>query len=128
MKTLSFTLVNRHSEEGNLLFDPSKFDTDIKKSDKVESKYSKVYVHGEAQDIADYDIPVFFNGDMDQLLQPVDEQKIQMYIGNKVYSCKAVSAEEYNSFDTKACYLTLKKEKIEKFVTDEEYKEFKGEY
>tara|TARA_R110002020_G_scaffold118535_1_gene270825 strand:- start:241 stop:627 length:387 start_codon:yes stop_codon:yes gene_type:complete len=128
MKILSFTVINRHSDKDELLFDPSKFDTEIKKSDEVESKYSNVYVHGEAQDIADYDIPVFFNGDMNQLLQPVDKQKIQMFIGNQVYSCKAVSSEEYNSFDNKACYLTLKKEKIEKFVTDEEYKEFKGEY
>ena len=127
MKTLSFTVIDRFSEEGDLLFDPTRFKRDLKVSDEVESKYSSVYVHGEAEEVAGYDIPVFFNGDMEQILQPVGKQKIQMFIGNKVYFCKALPAEEYNSFDYKACYITLIKEEVEKFVSDEEYKESKGD-
>ena len=52
------------------------------------------YIHGEAQDLAGFDIPCYIDGDVMQLRQPLDKQQIEMLLPhgktiriNSHYSC-----------------------------------------
>lgn len=60
------------------------------------------YIHGEAEKIAGFDIPVFLDGDMGQLELPVKEQNIIMLLPTGEYKCKSY----YNdTVGAKNCYL-----------------------
>lgn len=55
----------------------------------TEQKCSSAYIHGEAEDLAGYDIPIFLSGSMDMLNVPVEEQDIVMVLPDGEYKCKA---------------------------------------
>jgi hypothetical protein len=74
---------------------------------KDEVKGSGAYIHAEAQDLAKFDIPLFFDGNMAQLDEPVDEQDILMVLPDGEYPMKSELQE--NAYgDTNKYYLTFK--------------------
>ena len=71
-------------------------------------KVKAVYIHGEAESKAGFDIPVFIDGNLSQLEKPIDEQEIIMILPDGEHLCKAEYYDEPGSSD---CYLiTLKTE------------------
>lgn len=82
------TLVNP-SEIGELIFDK-------------KTKCQKAYIHGEAQSIAGFDIPVFIDGNLAQLELPTDQQDILMLLPDGEHKCKA---EYYDQIGASNCYL-----------------------
>lgn len=109
MKTLCFTTTNRKYEglenQDQFRFNTDNFNNELIMNDEVKQQYKTCYIHNEAEDIAGFDIPAFFNGDMGQLLLPIEEQKINMYIDNKIYSIKALPVT--NSIGEPALHLVL---------------------
>lgn len=77
--------------------------------DDLEAQIDSVYIHGDAESLAGYDIPTFIDGNLAQLELPIEQQDILMMLPNGNYKCKAV----YNdSIGSSNCYLiTLFKEK-----------------
>ena len=57
--------------------------------ENTEPKGSNAYIHGEAESLAGYDIPVFLSGSMDMLNVPVEEQDIVMVLPDSEHKCKA---------------------------------------
>ena len=55
----------------------------------TKPKSNGVYIHGEAESLAGYDIPIFLSGSMDMLNVPVEEQDIVMVLPNGEHKCKA---------------------------------------
>ena len=55
----------------------------------TKPKSNSVYIHGEAESLAGYDIPIFLSGSMDMLNVPVEEQDIVMVLPNGEHKCKA---------------------------------------
>lgn len=93
MKTLKFTTTEpgcMGSVDGANKYNPKpeECDLDVEASKDMEVKIA--YIHGEAENKAGYDIPVFFGGDLRQMEQPLEEQSIQMFIGDKVFEMKAL--------------------------------------
>lgn len=80
MKTLMFTSFN---SEGDLLITP--FEDDI---DGEEDEF--IYIDGEAESLASFDLPYFFSGDMAQLKRPVEKQDIIMVLPSGEYPIKAI--------------------------------------
>lgn len=73
----------------------------------ADVKYKTAYLHGNAEDLAGFDIPVFMDGDMRQLDLPVDEQDIVLMLPSGQYNCKSVV--NIDKIDgTKQYYITLK--------------------
>lgn len=71
------------------------------------TKYDRGYIHGKAEDLAGFDIPLFIEGDMKQLDTPVIEQDIIMVLPDGQYPCQAVAVQ--SKFTDKPYYLiTLK--------------------
>lgn len=99
-----FGILNSDEEKNKPLVLPKTVDELI--HDKVRGRTA--YIHGEAENLARFDIPQFIDGNMGQLDLPVDEQDILMLLPCGEYPCKA----EYNdSFGAQDCYLiTLKTE------------------
>ncbi len=65
-------------------------------------KGKNAYIHGEAEEIAGFDIPTFIDGNLGQLDLPITEQEIYMVLPNGVYQCKAT----YNdTIGASNCYL-----------------------
>lgn len=63
-----------------------------------ELKASTAYIHGDAEDLAGYDIPVIFDGDMAQLDRPQHEQDIVMCLWEEEHPVHAVLVEpEYSN-------------------------------
>ena len=69
------------------------------------------YIHGQAENLACFDIPVFLDGDMAQLDLPVAEQDIVMILPAGEYKCKAVLNDGANGGDINVYYITLFNEK-----------------
>ena len=63
------------------------------------------YIHGDAESLAGYDIPIFLDGDMGQLDLPVEEQEIEMLLPDGNHNCKATKEQDMIN---KAYYITLK--------------------
>ncbi len=57
-----------------------------------------VYIHGEAEDKAGYDIPLFIDGNIMQLLQPVEDQQILLLLPGNSYSLKCTYDEKYGNY------------------------------
>jgi len=70
-----------------------------------EAALKNAYIHGEAADLAGYDLPVFIDGDLTQLDKPVEEQNIRMLTDQGEYECEAHVNEEDGR---EVYYLTLK--------------------
>jgi hypothetical protein len=70
------------------------------------NRTGKVYIDGEAQSIAGFDIPYFIDGNLGQLELPIEQQDILLLLPCGEYKCKA----EYNDSPFASdCYLiTLK--------------------
>jgi hypothetical protein len=77
-------------------------DVEVNHEDSVKLKGDSAYIHGDAEAVAGYDIPIFFDGDILQLDKPEDEQDIIMYINDKEFKIKAKLT------DSNQYYLTLK--------------------
>lgn len=76
----------------------------------TKPKSNSAYIHGEAEVLAGYDIPVFLSGSMDMLNVPIEEQNIVMVLPVSEHKCKATInvgtiSESY--------YLTLYDEPLE---------------
>jgi len=67
-----------------------------------ETKGKTAYIHGEAENIAGFDIPSFIDGDLGQLDLPIKEQDILLLLPSGEYKCKA---EFYNELGATQCYL-----------------------
>jgi hypothetical protein len=76
--------------------------------DESSVKGSGAYIHGDAEEIAGYDMPVLFDGDLGQLDKPAAEQSIMMHLDEKVYDIEAEL--QINGADAGKYYLTLKKD------------------
>lgn len=109
MKTLRFT-TTAPGFMGAADMDTIKYDIPEECSvEEASVKGSGAYIHGDAEELAGYDIPVLFDGDLSQLDKPVDEQEIVMHLNEKAYD---VCAElQINGADAGKYYLTLKKDK-----------------
>jgi hypothetical protein len=81
--------------------------TDIGELIQDEIKGKTAYIHGDAQELAGFDIPVFFDGNLGQFELPKEEQDILMLLPSGEYPCVAEYSDEVFSSN---CYLiTLKK-------------------
>ena len=78
-------------------------DADVINHDKIRG--TRAYIHGDAEDIAGYDIPLIFMGDMLQLDLPQAKQDIIMHIDGKQYP---ITASLQSDGDVGAYYLELK--------------------
>jgi len=54
---------------------------------KTIARYA--YIHGDAEKLTGYDIPIFLDGDIGQLDLPIDTQDILMLLIGNEYKCKA---------------------------------------
>lgn len=71
-----------------------------------EIKGKTAYIHGDAEELAGFDIPVFFDGNLGQLELPKEEQDILMMLPSGEYACVAEYVDEPLNSN---CYLiTLK--------------------
>jgi len=68
--------------------------------DKIKGRTA--YIHGEAENIAGYDIPKFIDGNLAQLELPIDQQDILLLLPSGEYKCKA---EYYDEIGLSNCYL-----------------------
>ena len=55
----------------------------------TKPKCNSIYIHGEAESLAGYDVPIFLSGSMDMLNVPVEEQDIVMVLPNGEHKCKS---------------------------------------
>ena len=87
VKQLRFTT----SEPGvmGVSSDPLKIPEGELKVIRSEVKGEGAYIHGDAEGLAGYDIPIFLDGDMAQLDLPVDEQDILMVLPDGDFPCIA---------------------------------------
>lgn len=69
-------------------------------ADKINARTA--YIHGEAEKLAGYDIPVFIDGNLGQLELPIGSQDILLMLPSGNYQCKA---EYNNSIGASNCYL-----------------------
>jgi hypothetical protein len=69
-------------------------------SDQIKGKTA--YIHGEAENIAGFDIPSFIDGNLRQLDLPIEQQDILMLLPSGEYKCKA---EYYDEIGASNCYL-----------------------
>jgi len=72
-----------------------------------EVKGHCAYIHGDAEVLAGFDLPIFLDGEQAQLDAPEAEQDILMMLPSGNYPCIATYTDEVGNTD---CYLiTLKK-------------------
>ena len=69
---------------------------------QAETKGSNMYIHGEAERLAGFDIPVIIDGHIGQLDLPINEQDILLILPEGEYKCKA---EYYDGIGASDCYL-----------------------
>lgn len=72
-----------------------------------EQKCKNAYIHGEAETLAGFDIPIILDGDLNQLNQPVEEQDILLMLPDGNYQCKCTIEED---LIRPAYYITLKED------------------
>lgn len=68
--------------------------------DKIKGRTA--YIHGEAEGLAEYDIPTFIDGNLAQLELPTEQQDILMVLPSGEYKCKA---EYFDEIGASNCYL-----------------------
>lgn len=69
---------------------------------KDNIKGKTAYIHGEAENIAGFDIPTFIDGNLGQLELPINEQDILMILPSGEYKCKSEYCDEIGNSN---CYL-----------------------
>jgi len=77
-----------------------------------ESRLKDAYIHGEAEKMAGFDLPIFIDGDLSQLDKPENEQQIRMLLPNGEYECVARTVDD-GGVEINAYYLSLKVEEDE---------------
>ncbi len=78
-----------------------------------KSNYKYAYIHGEAERLAGFDIPIFIDGNLSQLDESINKQDIRMLLPNGEYECIATPVmEEDDIFQEPVYYITLKNENI----------------
>ena len=82
-----------------------------------ESRLNDAYIHGEAEQMAGYDLPVFIDGDLSQLDKPENEQQIRMLLPHGEYECVARTTDEGGD-ELNSYFLTLK---VEEDTNDEDF-------
>ena len=101
--TLRFTTTNQ--ETGDPLVRPEDAGETF-----GDAGLKNAYIHGEAADIAGYDLPVFIDGDLSQLDKPQEEQEIRMLTDQGEYECTSnINQEDGRD----VYYLTLKDAEID---------------
>ena len=78
----------------------------------IELKHKQaesVYIHSEAEALAGYDIPIFIDGDLNQMNLPVEEQDILLLLPDGEHKCKATIEDD---LIRPAYYITLFDEKM----------------
>jgi len=81
---------------------------DIGKIINCKLKGRTAYIHGEAEEISGFDIPVFLDGDMAQLDLSVEDQNILLLLPSGEYPLIS-TLQTKGILDNNAYYLTLKK-------------------
>lgn len=109
MKTLRFTtskpcgMFSLLTDEQEPVINPTRVNELTGSVDK------NIYIHGDAQKLAGFDIPIFIDGDFRQLENPVNEQDIVMVLPNGEWKCKA---EYCNAPLARNCYLITLKQNV----------------
>lgn len=89
MKQLRFTTTEPYSMffggDAELLVKPD----DIGTLNENKPIGTGAYIHDDAEELAGFDIPIFLDGDYEQLDLPVEEQDILMMLPSGNYKCKA---------------------------------------
>lgn len=76
---------------------------------EYKPKGSGAYIHGDAEELAKFDIPIFLDGDYEQLDLPFEEQDILMMLPSGNYQCIAnLSYKSMMSDEADKYLLTLK--------------------
>jgi hypothetical protein len=70
---------------------------------QTETKYNRAYIHGDAEDLAGFDIPFLIDGDIGQLDLDIAEQDILMLLPSGEYPCVSTKDTNYEYY-----LLTLK--------------------
>jgi len=83
-----------------------------------EATLKNAYIHGEAADLAGYDLPVFIDGDLSQLDKPAEEQEIRMLTDKGEYEMEAHVNEEDGR---EVYYLTLKDSEEDNMDDEEDF-------
>lgn len=106
MKTLKFTTSNPgfFGATGEPLVFPKEGE-ELEFFKDTKPKSNSVYIDGDAEYLAGYDIPVFLSGSMDMLNMPIEEQDIIMVLPSGEYKCKATI---HDGIVRESYYLTLK--------------------
>jgi len=109
MKQLRFTTTEPHCIFGgnhDLLVSVDNIGT----LSDYKTKGDGAYIHGDAEELANFDIPYFLDGDLEQLDLPVDEQDILMILPSGEYQCKSeLSYKSMISNKIDKYLITLKK-------------------
>ena len=71
----------------------------------TKPKCRNAYIHGEAESKAGYDIPIFIDGEMDQMNEEVEKQDILLLLPDGEYPCKCTIEMDLTA---EAYYFTLK--------------------
>ena len=108
MKTLKFTTTKPYSVFGSSQEYRYDWDKNNSECTNTDVKGSKAYIHANAENIAGFDQPTFFDGALTQMDLPIEKQDIKMYIDDKIYDIKAVLQGD-DEMDSDAYYLTLKR-------------------
>ncbi len=106
MKTLRFTTTKPCSMFSLVIDEQQPIINPNRVNELIGSVNKNIYIHGDAQSLAGFDIPIFIDGDFSQLEKPIEEQDIVMILPNGEWKCKA---EYYDAPLARNCYLiTLK--------------------
>ena len=55
-----------------------------------ELKTDRIFIDGEAEKLAGYDIPIFLDGDLSNINLPIEEQDILMVIPEGNFECQVI--------------------------------------
>jgi len=111
MKQLRFTTTNPHgmfsSSDRELLI--STDDINLGVLSNYSAKGKGAYIHGDAEELAEFDIPVFLDGDYEQLDLPIEEQDILMMLPSGNYQCTSDLSYKSMIIEDEYYLITLKK-------------------
>jgi len=76
---------------------------------KSTTKAGGAFIHGDAEEIAGYDIPIILDGDLAQFDQPEDKQDILMMLPTGDHPCIAKFTPTPHALSEDCYLITLKK-------------------
>lgn len=94
MQTLRFTTSTPSSMFNIESRTPLVIPKDLSTFKFSETKAKVAYIHGKAEELAGFDIPIFLDGDIAQLDLPINEQDIKMLLPDGEYYITATYQEE----------------------------------